>query len=491
MVNSKHRDTGAIMKAVRCRSFGDSGVLVYEDADRPVAGPGQVVVKVAGAAFDPLDAAIRAGFLRQVFPAACQQGANYDMAGVITEIGEGVSGWRTGDAVVASLPMTGPGAAEYVAVPAETLAAAPRTVELADAAALPLAGLAAWQSLFEHADLKAGQSVLVNGAGGAAGGYAVQLARQAGATVTAAASARSIDRLRSYGADRIVDAAAPLLQAVAGQRFDVVLNLAPTCPEETAQLVDLVTDGGAFVSTTTRAPDDAGRGVRTVRAFVRSDTSQLAELIARVDAGELKIEVAERQALSDLPAVSDQAAGQLADKTDPHPVTSAYPAPGNHAGSSSGFALSGPDAVKAIFGPNTPRVLQFLTRMRKLSPAEIDVVASSWSQASPLDRARAWAHLTATAKEDYPVMAAASAARRAAMETARTLGRSDWAFWAAAWDAGAALTADDLPDGDYETLTFPLHSVMPALKRGGADDWGWVPSPRAGQPGQRARARAS
>jgi hypothetical protein len=147
--------------------------------------------------------------------------------------------------------------------------------------------------------------------------------------------------------------------------------------------------------------------------------------------------------------------------------------------------------MKAIFGPNTPRVLQFLTRMRKLSPAEIDVVASSWSQASPLDRARAWAHLTATAKEDYPVMAAASAARRAAMETARTLGRSDWAFWAAAWDAGAALTADDLPDGDYETLTFPLHSVMPALKRGGADDWGWVPSPRAGQPGQRARARAS
>ena len=171
------------MKAVRCRSFGDSGVLVLEDADCPVAGPGQVVVKVAGAAFNPVDAAIPTGFLRQVFPVAFphstkyEHGANYDMAGVITEIGEGVSGWRSGDAVVASLPMTGPGAAEYVAAPAETLAAAPRTVELADAAALPLAGLAAWQSLFEHANLKAGQSILINGAGGAVGGCAVQLAQ--------------------------------------------------------------------------------------------------------------------------------------------------------------------------------------------------------------------------------------------------------------------------------------------------------------------------
>jgi NADPH:quinone reductase-like Zn-dependent oxidoreductase len=220
--------------------------------------------------------------------------------------------------VVAFLPMTEPGAAaEYVAAPAEALAAAPRTGELADAAALPSAGLAAWQALFEHAGLKTGQRVLINGAGGAVGGYAVQLAAQAGATVTATASARSIDRIRSYGADRIVDyTATPVLQAVAGQRFDVVLNLAPTSPEETVQLVGLVADGGAFVSTTTPGPEDAGRGVRTVRVFVRSDASQLAELVARVDAGVLEIEVAERRPLADLAAVHDQAAaGRLAGKT--------------------------------------------------------------------------------------------------------------------------------------------------------------------------------
>ena len=229
------------MKAVRYHSYGDSDVLVYEDADRPVAGAGQVVVRVAGSAFNPLDVAIRAGFVQQVFPVAFPHVPNFDVAGVVTEVGEGVSGWSAGDAVVAFLPMTAPGAAaEYVAAPAEALAAAPHTVELADAAALPSVGLTAWQSLFEHAGLKAGQSILVNGAGGAVGGYAVQLGAQAGATVTATASARSLDRIRSYGADRIIDyTATPLPQAVAGQQFDVVLNLVRTDPRETAELAGL------------------------------------------------------------------------------------------------------------------------------------------------------------------------------------------------------------------------------------------------------------
>jgi NADPH:quinone reductase-like Zn-dependent oxidoreductase len=306
------------MKAVRYHAYGDSDVLVYEEADRPVAGAGQVVVRVAGTSFNPVDAAIRAGRLQQVFPVAFPHVPNFDVAGVIAEVGEGVSGWSVGDAVVAFLPMTAPGAAaEYVAAPAEALAAAPRTVELADAAALPSTGLAAWQALFEHAGLKSGQSVLINGAGGAVGGYAVQLAKQAGASVTATASARSLDRIRSYGADRIVDyTVTPVLQAVTGQRFDVVLNLAPTSPEQTAQLVRLVADGGTFVSTTTPGPEDAGRGVRTVPVFVRSDATQLTELVTRVDAGDLQIEVAERRPLTDLAAVHDQAtAGRLSGKT--------------------------------------------------------------------------------------------------------------------------------------------------------------------------------
>jgi NADPH:quinone reductase-like Zn-dependent oxidoreductase len=306
------------MKAVRYHSYGGSDVLVYEEADRPVAGPGQVVVQVAGAAFNPLDVAIRGGYVQQEFPVTFPHIPNFDVAGVITEVGEGVSGWNAGDAVVAYLPVTAPGAAaEYAAVPAEALAAAPRAVELADAAALPSAGLTAWQSLFEHAALKEGQSILINGAGGAVGRYAVQLAKEAGAIVTATASAGSADRIRSYGADRIIDyTATPLPQAAAGQQFDAVLNLVRTGTEETARLAGLAVDGGAFVSTTFPDFDDAGRGVRVVSVFSRSDAAQLAELVRRVDAGDLKIDVAGRRPLTELADVHDEAvAGTLAGKT--------------------------------------------------------------------------------------------------------------------------------------------------------------------------------
>jgi NADPH:quinone reductase-like Zn-dependent oxidoreductase len=306
------------MKAVRYHSYGDSDVLVYEEADRPAAGAGQVVLKVAGAAFNPLDVAIRAGFVQQVFPVTFPHTPNFDVAGVVTEVGEGVRGWSTGDAVIAYLPVTAPGAAaEFAAAPAEALAAAPRAVELADAAALPSAGLTAWQSLFEHAGLQAGQSILINGAGGAVGRYAVQLAKQAGAIVTATASARSTGRIRFYGADRVIDyTAAPLPQAAAGQQFDAVLNLVRTGQEETVRLAGLAADGGAFVSTTFPDLDDAGRGVRVVSVFSRSDAAQLAELVRRVDAGDLRIDVAARRPLTELADVHDEAvAGTLPGKT--------------------------------------------------------------------------------------------------------------------------------------------------------------------------------
>ncbi|WP_113701796.1 NADP-dependent oxidoreductase [Nonomuraea lactucae] len=305
------------MKAVRYHRYGDSDVLTYEEADRPVPGAGQVLVKVAGTSFNPVDVAIRAGYLQQVFPLVFPHVPGIDVAGTVAELGPDVTGWSAGDAVVAFLPMNAPGAAaDYVLAPSEALAAAPRTVDLADAAALPATALTASQALFEHAGLRAGQTVLINGAGGAVGGYAVQLAKRAGATVTATASARSADRVRAYGADQIIDYTVTPVTQAAGGRFDVVLNLVTTSAEETAGLVDLVSDGGVLVSTTTPAPEDAARGVRTVRVFARSDAAQLAELVARVDAGELRIDVADRRPLADLADVHAQAVtGKLAGKT--------------------------------------------------------------------------------------------------------------------------------------------------------------------------------
>ena len=305
------------MKAMRFHSYGDSGVLVYEDADRPVAGDGQVLVEVAGTAFNPLDVTIRGGFVQEAFPVSLPHIPNLDLSGVIAQVGPGVTGWRPGDAVVAFLPITGPGAAaEYAVAPAGALAAAPRSVGLADAAALPSSGLTADQALFEQAGLQAGQRLLVNGAGGAVGGYAVQLAKRAGATVTATASPRSADRVRADGADEIIDhTVTPLATAVAGRHFDVVLDLVRSGPEEAGALAALAVDGGVFVSTTFPDLEDAGRGVRIVKVSARSDGAELARLVAEVDAGELRIDVAGRRPLTDLPAVHDAAlAGQLPGK---------------------------------------------------------------------------------------------------------------------------------------------------------------------------------
>jgi len=138
------------MKAVRYHEYGGSDVLRYEEAPRPVPGPGQVLVKVAATSFNPVDAGIRGGYLAEVYQVSFPHVPGVDVAGTIAELGEQVRGWSVGDAVVAFLPLDADGAAaEYALVPAQSLAAAPTSVPLADAAALPEPALTAWQALFE------------------------------------------------------------------------------------------------------------------------------------------------------------------------------------------------------------------------------------------------------------------------------------------------------------------------------------------------------
>ena len=307
------------MKALFYRQYGDSGVLEYDDAPRPVPGPRQVLVKVAATSFNPVDAGIRGGYLTAVYDITFPHVPGIDVAGTIAELGDDVQGWNAGDAVVALLPLDADGAAaEYALAPAESLAAAPQSVALADAAALPEAGLTAWQSLFEIAGLSGGQTVLINGAAGAVGGFAIQLAKQAGAVVTATAKPRDADRLREYGADRIVDYVdyADSSIDVEGAPFDVVLNLVSTSPEQTEALISVVADGGFHVGTMTSGPENPERQVRTQRVFVRSDAAQLAGLVSRVDNGQLRIDVADRLPLAQGAAVHDDSdAGRLHGKT--------------------------------------------------------------------------------------------------------------------------------------------------------------------------------
>ncbi|MFK4123323.1 NADP-dependent oxidoreductase [Streptomyces longwoodensis] len=299
------------MKAVRFHEYGDPGVLVHEDVEQPVPGPGQVRVRVAATSFNPVDGNIRAGFMQGPIPVVLPHTPGIDLAGTVDALGEGVEGLAVGDDVVGFLPMDGPGAAaEYALAPAEVLTPAPKSVPLADAAALPLVGLTAHQALFEHGGLAAGQRVLVNGAGGAVGGYAVQLAKNAGAHVIATASARSGDAVRSAGADEVVDHTTTGLTAAVTEPVDLALNLAPVDPAELAALLTLVKPGGVLVNTTVwmPAPSDEERDVRGIDLFVRSDAGRLAELVASVDRGELRVDVTERVPLAELPALHARAA---------------------------------------------------------------------------------------------------------------------------------------------------------------------------------------
>lgn len=305
------------MKAVRFHEYGGPEVLRYEDVEQPVPGAGQVRVRVAGTSFNPVDDGIRGGFLQGPFPVTLPHTPGIDVAGTVDALGEGVDGVALGDEVIGFLPMVADGAAaEYVLAPAEVLTPAPRSVPLADAAALPEVGLTAWQAIVDDAELTAGQRVLINGAGGAVGDHAVQLAKHAGAHVVATASPRSSERLHALGVDEVVDHTVTDVTTVV-EPVDVVLNLASVTPERLEALVTLVRDGGVVVSTTvaTPAPADEARRVRAIDVFVRSDAEQLSRLVAMVDAGELQIDIARRVALGELAAVhAEAAAGTLRGK---------------------------------------------------------------------------------------------------------------------------------------------------------------------------------
>ncbi|MFJ7217634.1 NADP-dependent oxidoreductase [Amycolatopsis sp. NPDC098790] len=299
------------MKAVRFHDYGDPEVLRYEDVDVPVPAAGQVRVRVAATSFNSVDGNIRGGFMRGPIPVELPHTPGLDVAGTVDALGDGVDGFAVGDRVVGFLPMDKPGAAaEYVLAPADVLTAAPKDVPLTDAAALPLVGLTAYQALFDHGKLTAGQRVLINGAGGAVGGYAVQLAKEAGAHVIATASPRSADAVKAAGADEVVDHTATGVTAAVTEPVDLALNLAPVDPAELAALVTLVKPGGALVNTTVwmPAPSDEDRGVRGIDLFVRSDAGQLAKLVALADAGELRVDVAERVPLAELAALHARAA---------------------------------------------------------------------------------------------------------------------------------------------------------------------------------------
>lgn len=306
------------MKAIRYHQFGGTEVLREEEVARPVPGLGEVLVKVAATSFNPVDDHIRLGVLAEAIPTPLPITPGLDVAGTVIELGADVSGLQVDDQVVGMFPLDQHGgAAEYAVIAADLLAAAPSTVSLTDAAALPLAGLAARQAAIELADIQKGQNVLVNGAGGAVGSLVVQLAVDAGATVTAVDGAQHAARLHGYGATNVVGPldldAGPV--AVGGP-FDVVVNHVRLDADGLAKLTSYVSDGGIAVSSAGAVPADDKRAVRTASVWVTPNGSHLADLVSRLDEGRLELTVVDHRPLQQLQAIhEDAASGKLVGKT--------------------------------------------------------------------------------------------------------------------------------------------------------------------------------
>lgn len=275
------------MRAAVVRSFGGPEVVDVVERGVPEPAARQVRIKVAAAALNPVDAGVRSG----VFGGAGKEiGLGWDVAGTVDAVGVAAA-WSVGDKVVAlaygvDKPLGTH--AEYVVVDTGAVAAAPATVDAVHAATLPLNALTAAQAL-DLLDLAPGASLLVTGAAGAVGGYAVQLAARQGLTVTGLARADDEEFVRSLGASGFVSG-----EAAAGA-YDGVLDTAVL--GEPALV--WARDGGAYAGVIPQAEPASVRGVRTTAVEVSADGARLAELVRLADEGVLSLRVAEVFSLAD------------------------------------------------------------------------------------------------------------------------------------------------------------------------------------------------
>ncbi len=278
----------ATMQAVRFHSYGHPEVLLLEEVPRPTAGSDEVLVRVHAAGVNPLDWKVRAGHLKDWLPHRLPLIPGWDVSGVVEALGPDVTAFKTGDAVYGMLDFGRDGAyAEYVAAGIRTLALKPSSLDHVQAAAVPLAALTAWQSLFDSASLSAGQTVLIHGAAGGVGHFAVQFAKWKGAKVIGTASAGNASFLRELGADKVIDYRTTRFEAAVGD-VDVVLD---TIGGETQQRSwQVLKKGGILVATlgisSAEAPGE--HGVRGAGVSVHPDPAQLARIAALIDAGDLK-----------------------------------------------------------------------------------------------------------------------------------------------------------------------------------------------------------
>ena len=248
-----------------------------------------MLIRVAGATYNPVDAAIRSGVFP--IPVALPAIPGSEASGVVETLGAGVDTVTVGDRVIAELLPAQGGAAEYICVPASYVVAAPKTMDLADAAGVPLVCQTAYQGLFVHAKVEQGQRVLVVGA--------VQMAHQAGAYVVATASGDDVERVKALDADEVIDyKKSDVVEAISAP-VDAAVVFAPA---KLAPYYPTVKAGGRLVSAASPA-DDAPATIEVIRLFGQNDPILLAKIVEMIDAGQLTVPVGFRGTIEDVPRI--------------------------------------------------------------------------------------------------------------------------------------------------------------------------------------------
>jgi NADPH:quinone reductase-like Zn-dependent oxidoreductase len=277
------------MMAWRVHEFGPPGVMKFEEIPRPAPGSGEVLVRVEAAGVGPWDAWIRAG--KSALPQPLPLTLGSDLAGEIVGVGHGVSDLRAGDPVYGVTNPRFIGAyAEFAVASAAMISMKPRSVSFIQAASVPVIAVTAWQALFDHARLEAGQTVVIHGAAGNVGAFAVQLAHRAGLQIVATASSNDIGFLRALGASTVID--------YHTQRFeehvrgaDAVIDLAGG--ETQTRSFQVLRRGGKLISAVSQPDQDIAqsRGVEAAFFLVNVTSRHLAQITALLDGGELRTHV--------------------------------------------------------------------------------------------------------------------------------------------------------------------------------------------------------
>ena len=301
------------MKAVRIHDY--KAPVTVETAPDPDLGAGEVLVRVAAGSLNPLDTKLQSGAMQAFFPLAFPFTVGTDLAGVVERAGAEAQSWRAGDRVVGRLDPTRGGAlAQYAAVPAAQVAAVPQAADLNEAAGVPTAAGTAWQALFETADLKAGQTVLVHAGAGGVGSFAVQFARNAGAHVVATASGAGIEVARQLGAHEVVDYRSERFEdKVHG--VDVVFDTVGGETQERSYAV--VRAGGALLTIASPINEALAKAHGVVATFVfhRSDGARLGRIMEMIAAGTVTVLIDRKVPLSDVAeAFAHQASGRARGK---------------------------------------------------------------------------------------------------------------------------------------------------------------------------------